>query len=42
MLHDADRAEAEFQKFIDHHRLVLNFSCGPLARVGFDCAYAMQ
>jgi len=41
-LHDANRAQAEFQKFTDHYGLVLNFTWGPLARVGLARAYAMQ
>jgi len=41
-LHDANRAEVEFQKFIDHYGLVLNFPWGPLARLGLARAYAMQ
>jgi tetratricopeptide (TPR) repeat protein len=42
VLHDANRAEVEFQKFIDHYGLVLNFPWGPLARLGLARAYAMQ
>jgi eukaryotic-like serine/threonine-protein kinase len=42
MLHDANRAQEEFQKFTDHDGLVLNFPWGPLARVGLARAYAMQ
>jgi eukaryotic-like serine/threonine-protein kinase len=34
MLRDGGRAAAEFQKFIDHRGLVLNFSLGALARLG--------
>jgi hypothetical protein len=42
MLHDGNRAAAEFQKFIDHRRLVGNFPWGALARLGLARAYAMQ
>ena len=42
MLRDGDRAAAEFQKFIDHYGLVLNFPIGALARLGLGRAYAMQ
>ena len=42
MLHDAKGAAAEFQKFIDHRGLVLNFPWGALARLGLARAYAMQ
>jgi len=42
MLHDGDRAAAEFQKFIDHRGLVGNFPWGALARLGLARAYAMQ
>ncbi len=42
MLHDGNRAAAEFQKFIDHYGLVLNFPWGALARFGLARAYAMQ
>jgi tetratricopeptide (TPR) repeat protein len=41
MLHDGNRA-AEFQKFIDHRGLVVNFPWGALARLGLARAYAMQ
>ena len=34
MLHDGNRAAAEFQKFIDHRGLVGNFPWGALARLG--------
>jgi eukaryotic-like serine/threonine-protein kinase len=40
MLHDGDLAAAEFQKFIDHRGLVVNFSWGALARLGLAHAYA--
>jgi hypothetical protein len=42
MLHDGDRAAAEFHKFIDHRGLVGNFPWGALARLGLARAYAMQ
>jgi tetratricopeptide (TPR) repeat protein len=35
-------AAAEFQKFIDHRGLVLNFPLGALARLGLARAYAAQ
>jgi eukaryotic-like serine/threonine-protein kinase len=42
MLHDGNRAAAEFQKFIDHRGLVLNFPWGALARLGLARSYAME
>jgi predicted Zn-dependent protease len=42
MLHDGNRAAAEFQKFIDHRGVVANFPWGALARLGLARAYAMQ
>ena len=42
LLHDGNRAAAEFQKFIDHRGLVSNFPWGALARLGLARAYAMQ
>ncbi len=42
MLHDGNRAAAEFQKFIDHRGLVMNFPWGALARLGLARAYAME
>jgi serine/threonine protein kinase/tetratricopeptide (TPR) repeat protein len=42
MLHDGNRAAAEFQKFIDHRGLVGNFPWGALARLGLARAYAQQ
>ncbi len=42
MLHDGNAAKAEFQKFIDHRGLVVNFPWGALARLGLARAYAMQ
>jgi len=42
MLHDGNRAAAEFQKFMDHRGLVVNFPWGALARLGLARAYALQ
>jgi tetratricopeptide (TPR) repeat protein len=42
MLHDGNAAAAEFQKFIDHRGVVVNFPWGALARLGFARAYALQ
>jgi hypothetical protein len=42
LLHDADRAAAEFQKFIDHRGVVVMFPWGALARLGLARAYALQ
>ncbi|MGA8220821.1 MAG: protein kinase [Candidatus Acidiferrales bacterium] len=42
MLHDGRGAAAEFQKFIDHRGIVVNFPWGALARLGLARAYAMQ
>jgi tetratricopeptide (TPR) repeat protein/predicted Ser/Thr protein kinase len=42
MLHDGNRAAAEFQKFINHWGVVVNFPWGALARLGLARAYAMQ
>ncbi len=42
MLRDGDRAASEFQKFIDHRGLVVNFPWGALARLGLARAYALQ
>ena len=42
MLHDGNAAAAEFQKFIDHRGLVVNFPWGALARLGLARAYALQ
>ena len=42
MLHDGNRAAAEFQKFIDHRGGVMNFPWGALARLGLARAYAPQ
>jgi serine/threonine protein kinase/Flp pilus assembly protein TadD len=37
---DSSKAAAEFQKFIDHRGVVLNFHLGALARLGLARAYA--
>ena len=42
MLHDGAGAAAEFQKFIGHRGLVVNFPWGALARLGPARAYALQ
>jgi len=42
MLHDGNRATAEFQKFIDHRGVVMNFPWGALARLGQARAYGLQ
>ena len=42
MLHDGNRAAAEFQKFIDHRGEVSTFFWGALARLGLARAYALQ
>src|SRR5208337_670335 len=42
MLRDGKRAAAEFQKFIDHRGVVMNFPWGALARLGLARAYALQ
>ncbi len=42
MLHDGNRARAEFQKFIEHRGLVGNFFWGALARLGLARAFAME
>src|SRR5208337_4397719 len=42
MLHDGNRAAAEFQKFIDYRGVVMNFPWGALARLGLARAYAIQ
>jgi len=41
MRHDGKRAAAEFQKFIDHRGVVINFPWGALAGLGLSRAYAM-
>ena len=42
MLHNGKAAAAEFQKFIDHRGVVLNFPWGALARLGLARAYALE
>ena len=42
MLHDGNAASAEFQKFIDHRGLVVNFPWGALARLGLARACVVQ
>jgi hypothetical protein len=42
MLHDGSAAAAEFQKFIDHRGVVMNFPWGALARLGLARAYATE
>ena len=42
MLHDGDRAAAEFRKFIEHRGVVMNFPWGALARLGLARAYVME
>jgi eukaryotic-like serine/threonine-protein kinase len=42
MLHGGNAAAAEFQKFIYHRGLVVNFPWGALARLQLGRAYAMQ
>jgi DNA-binding winged helix-turn-helix (wHTH) protein/tetratricopeptide (TPR) repeat protein len=42
MLHDGNAAATEFQKFIDHRGVVVNFPWGALARLGLARAYALE
>jgi len=42
MLRDGNRAAVEFQKFIDHRGVVVNFPWGALARLGLARAYALE
>jgi predicted Zn-dependent protease len=42
MMGDGNRAAVEFQKFIDHYGLVLNFPWGAPGRLGLARAYAMR
>jgi tetratricopeptide (TPR) repeat protein len=42
MLHDGNASAAEFQKFIDHRGVAMNFPWGALARLGLGSAYALQ
>jgi tetratricopeptide (TPR) repeat protein len=41
-LHQGKEAAAEFQKFIDHRTVVINFPLASLARLGIARAYAIQ
>jgi eukaryotic-like serine/threonine-protein kinase len=41
-IHNGAAAAAEFQKFLDHRGVILNFPLGTLARLGFARAYALQ
>jgi hypothetical protein len=42
VLHDGNRAAAEFQKFIEYRGLVGSFPWGALARLGLARAYALD
>ena len=42
MLHDGSGAAGEFQKFVDHRGVVVNFPWGALARLGLARSYPMQ
>jgi pentatricopeptide repeat protein len=42
LLHLGSEAATEFQKFLDHPSIVLNFPFGALARLGIARAYALQ
>ena len=42
MLHDGGAAAAEFQKFIDHRGVVVNFPWGALAHLGLARAYSLS
>ena len=42
MLHDGNRAAAEFRKLIDHRGLVVNFPWGALARLGLARTHALE
>jgi hypothetical protein len=42
MLYDGSAAAAEFQKFIDHRGVVMNFPWGALARLGLARACALR
>jgi eukaryotic-like serine/threonine-protein kinase len=41
-IHNGAAAAAEFQKFLDHRGVILNFPLGTLARLGLARAYALQ
>jgi eukaryotic-like serine/threonine-protein kinase len=40
--HNGTAAAAEFQKFLDHRGLLVNFCLGALAHLGLARAYALQ
>jgi len=40
-VHDGNAAAAEFQKFLDHRGIVINYPLGALAHLGLGRAYAM-
>ena len=40
--HNGNSAAAEFQKFLDHRGIVLNFPLGALAHLGMARAYAIS
>jgi eukaryotic-like serine/threonine-protein kinase len=40
--HNGTAAATEFQKFLDHRGITLNFPLGALAHLGLARAYAMQ
>src|SRR5205807_7606793 len=40
--HNRTAAAAEFQKFLNHRGIILNFPLGALAHVGLGRAYALQ
>jgi len=42
MTHNGSAAAAEFQKFLDHRGIVLNFLLGALAHLGLARAYALS
>ncbi len=42
VLHDGNRAAAEFQKFIDHHSLMGNFAWGALAHLQLGRAFVLS
>jgi hypothetical protein len=42
MAHNGPAAAAEFQKFLDHRGIVINFPLGALAHLGLARAYALS
>jgi len=42
MAHNGTVAASEFQKFLDHRGIVLNFPLGALAHLGLARAYALS